>query len=129
MRGCTLVTQMKQVNLSLGATETTETDLGDIKVPPNASRITGVCAACALETGTAAEGCLGRARIDFSGCEELDGIPADVVCIIDVGQVPYVPEFIPVNIAVVAGSLIACYMTLTLAQTGNCHGQVALRFE
>lgn len=127
-----MVTQIVGVNLSLGATETTETDIGDIEIPYGASRITGIHVSAALETGTATEGTLCHGSLDFKGAEELSGIIGDVACIIDAGQCAYKPIFHSVNINLshlVPKSKIACGVTLTKAQTGDCHGMIALRFE
>ena len=122
-------TQFDFAGLALGGTETIETPLGDITCPEGASRITGISAACALETGTATEGFLGRAKISFSGSGEIEGIPVHLSSIIDVGQMPGYPEFIPVNISCKELTRIHTYMTLSQAQTGACYGQICLRFE
>lgn len=121
-------TQFGRIGLALDATETTETDIGDIVVPQGASRITGICAACALETGTAGDGTLGHARLSFSGSGELTGIPTAIVCMEELGG-GYTAKFVDVDIAVKEFATIACYMTLTIAQGGACYGQVCLRFE
>jgi len=123
-----MATQFAYKNLALGSTETTETDLGEATVPSGASRITGICAACALETGTATEGPLGHARISYSGSGDLDGIPVAIVCMEELGGA-YEPEFTPVNLPVVSLSKIKCYMTLTSAQSGTAHGLILFRFE
>lgn len=123
-------TQFGRVGKALGATETTETSLGDIDVPVDASRITGISAACALETGTATEGPIGHARLDFAKAQQLEGIPIDITGIVDVvGSGYYQPEMIPVNIPVTPKAKIHCFMTLTKDQTGGCYGQICLRFE
>jgi len=93
-------TQILKAGLALGATETTYTDLGDITVPKGVSRITGICAIAVIEEGTAAEGAIGVAKLEWTGAPELDGIPCATTCVIDVGQIPLVPEFTPVNIPV-----------------------------
>ena len=121
-------TQFAYKNSALGATETTETDLGEATVPSGASRITGICAAVALQTGTATQGPLGHARISYSGSGDLDGIPVAVVVMEELGGA-YEPEFTPVNLPVVPLTKIKCYMTLTVAQTGTCHGLLCFRFE
>jgi len=125
-----LGTQFAHIASALGATETTETDLGTIDVPFGASVITGICASCAVETGTTAEGMLAWARMSFPGSGILDGIPVALSSMEDLG-VPgaAVPEFMPVNIPVQEKIPIKCFMTMTLAQTGTMHGKVALRFE
>jgi len=124
-----MATQIKQVNTSLGATETTYTDLGDITVPVGASRITGVCAIAAITKGTATEGALGVCKLEFTGGPELDGIPTAMAMVIDIGHADLVPAFLPCNIPVPPNRDIACYIKLTLAQTEDCDGIVSLRFE
>lgn len=125
-----MATQFGYTDLALGATETTYTDIGDITVPEGASRITGICAEIAQETGYAAAGMLGVAKLEFQGAEELDGIPVNTVGTVDTGQVFYVPEFIPVNIPVIKNRPIACAIKETIAQTGTTqHGKICLRFE
>jgi len=123
-----MATQFGYTNLALGATETTETDIGDITVPKGASRITGICGAVALETGTAADGGVAWGHLEFTGAEDLDGIPAAVVCMEELGG-SYTPRFIPCNIPVKEDATIACGMTMSVAQGGTCHGLMCLRFE
>ena len=123
-------TQLKYVSADLGATETTETDLGDITVPIGASRITGICACCALETGSSGDGCLGIATLKYTGAPELDGIPVNLSSMEDLGQPgAATPRFQPVNIPVPPLRQIGCYMKLTIAQGGTARGQIHLRFE
>jgi len=123
-------TQLKFISADLGATETTETDLGDITVPIGASRITGICACCALETGSSGDGCLGIATLKYTGAGELAGIPVNLSSMEDLGQPGGTsPRFLPVNIPVPVNRAIGCYMVLTVAQGGTARGQVHLRFE
>ena len=121
-------TQFGYINKELGATETTETDLGEITVPEKANRVTGICAAVVLETGTAAEGTLAHARLSYSGSGEIDGVPCAIVVSEELGG-SYTPEFMPINLPVTALSKIKCYATLTLDQTGTAHALISLRFE
>lgn len=123
-----MATQFAYKSTALGGTETTETDLGEMTVPDKASRITGICAACALETGTATQGPLGHARISYSGSGDLDGIPVAIVVMEELGGA-YEPEFTPVNLPVTPLTKIKCFMTLTIAQTGACRGLILFRFE
>lgn len=123
-----LGTQFGYIETALGATETTETDLGDITVPVGASRITGICAACAIATGTAGDGCVGRSRISFAGSGEIDGVPTAIAVMEELGGA-YVAKFTPVNIPCTALQKIHCYMTLSIAQAGACTGLICLRFE
>ena len=124
-------TQFDETNLQLGATETDYTDLGDITAPLNCGMITGICAEVAEETGNAAEGFLGTARLKITGAGEMDGIPVAIVEAVATGQVFYVPKFVPCNIPVKGGlTEIECSIKLSLAQTGTTeHGKVCLRFE
>lgn len=123
-------TQYESVDLQLGATETSDTDLGDITVPDNASRITGICMEVAAELGYATLGCLGIAKLEYQGAAQLEGIPVNYCQSTATGQVFYIPEFIPVNIPVSAKTVIAVAMKLTVAQTGQTyHGKCCLRFE
>lgn len=123
-------TQFQRTGGNLNTTETTEGLLGTIQVPPGASKITGISAACALPTGTATEGPVGRARLGFAKCEELSGIPVDITGIVDVvGAGYYQPEMIKCDIGVEALVKISCYMTLSKAQTVTPYGQICLRFE
>ena len=122
--------QYKYVDKQLGATETTYEDLGDIEVPLGASRITGICAEVAAELGYTTLGQLAIAKLEYTGSGELEGIPVNYVQPTATGQVFYIPEFIPVNIPVTVSRIIACYMKLTVAQTGQTfHGKVCFRFE
>lgn len=124
-----MATQLKFISADLGATETTETDLGDIEVPIGASRITGICACCALETGTSGDGCLGIAELKYTGAPELAGIPVNISNMEDITYGGATPRFQPVNIPVPPLRQIGCFMKLTIAQGGTCRGQIHLRFE
>lgn len=125
-----MATQYEYVDLQLGATETTYTDLGDITVPDHATKITGICMEVAAELGYTTLGQLGIAKLEYQGAAALEGIPVHYCQSTATGQVFYVPEFIPVNIPIEAKTVIAAYMKLTLAQTGQTfHGKCCLRFE
>jgi len=119
------------IDSQLGATETTNTDLGDIKAPIGASRITGICAELACELGYTTIGFLAIAKLSWTGCGEMDGIPVHYVQSTASGQIFYQPEFIPVNIPIVGGHTdIKCEMRTHVALTGATqHGKVCLRFE
>lgn len=121
-------TQFAHKGSALGATETTETDLGDITVPNGVSRITGISACCAIETGTAGDGALGHSRLSWAGAPELDGIPVGIAVMEELGG-SFVPQYLPVNIPIKALTTVHCYMTLTVAQGGACYGLISLRFE
>ena len=124
-----MATQLKFVSADLGATETDETDLGDITVPIGASRITGVCACCGLETGTSGDGCLGVATLKYTGAPTIDGIPVNLSSMEDVTHGGTAPRFFPINIPVPVNRDIGCFMKLTVAQGGTARGLVCLRFE
>jgi hypothetical protein len=121
-------TQFGSKNADLNATETTEQNLGTIKVPKGASRITGISAAVVLQTGTAAEGTLAHARLSFTGARDIKGIPCAVVISEELGG-SYTPQFTPCMIAVAELTEISCFATATLAQTGTAHALICLRFE
>ena len=123
-----MATQFGHVSTALGSTETTETDLGDITVPSKAGRITGICAAVVLQTGTATEGTLAHVRLSYSGGGEIVGIPTAIVVSEELGG-SYTPKFMPVNLPVVALTKIHVFATATLDQTGTAHALVSLRFE
>lgn len=121
-------TQFAHKSTALGATETTETDLGEVTVPEGASEITGISAAIVLQTGTAAEGTLGHARLSYSKSGDLEGIPCAIVVSEELGG-SYTPKFTPVNLPVTPLTKIKCFATLTLAQTGTAHALICLRFD
>ena len=123
-----MASQFGHISTALGATETTETDLGDITVPSGAGRITGICGAVVLQTGTATEGTLAHVRLSYSGSGEITGVPCAIVVSEELGG-SYTPKFTPVNLPVVPLTKIHCYATATLDQTGTAHALVSLRFE
>lgn len=123
-----MATQFGYKSTALGATETTETALGEITVPDGARTITGICAAVVLQTGTAAEGTLGHARLSYSKSGEIDGVPCAIVVSEELGG-SYTPKFTPVNLPVVPLTKIKTYAVLSLAQTGTAHALLCLRFE
>ena len=124
-------TQFDFTDLQLGATETDYTDIGDIVVPLNCSRITGICAEIGMELGYTTLGMLGIARLRWTGGEEMDGVPVGLCQSTAGGQVFYKPKFVPVNIPVKAGlTEVECSIKTTIAPTGTTmHGKVCLRFE
>ena len=121
-------TQFGNISTALGATETTETDLGDITVPSGASRITGISAALVAQTGTAAEGFLGHCRMTYSKSGTVEGVPMAVIVSEELGG-SYTPQFTPCNLQVTALTKVSVFATATLAQTGTIHSLVCLRFE
>lgn len=123
----------KYVNTALGATETTETSLGNIEVPSVATRITGISFVVSIDELTLKEGTAGWGRLNFSGAQDLEGIPVAITGngTTSVSSFGFSPVFTPCNIDVsqIQNGKIACFATLTLAQTGSCICTVSLRFE
>jgi len=117
------------VTLALGATETTETDLGDITIPVNGGTVIGVWGIVSNATPTAAEGYQGFFRLASA---DVDIAPAKFPLSL-VGGVAdsfdFTPVIIPVNIPVRGKATIECYAVLSLAQTGACVGAVGLIWE
>ena len=126
-----MAAQYDFIDLQLDAAENVDTDLGDITAPIGASRITGICAELACELGYTAIGFLAIAKLSWTGCGEMDGIPVNWCQSTATGQVFYQPKFIPVNIPIVGGhTKIMCEMRTHVALTGQTqHGKVCLRFE
>lgn len=126
-------TMYKYVSTALGATETTETSLGNIQVPSLATRITGISFVVSIDELTLKEGTAGHGRLNFSGAQDVEGIPTAVVGFgtTSVSMGAFVPVFTPCNIDVssIQNGNIACFATLTKAQSGNCICTVSLRFE
>ena len=122
------------MDADLGATETTETNLGTITMPATGvSRIVGVSCSIVIQTGTAAEGSAGEFRLAFKTVSGSFIFPADVFhgpagTLADQGVV-YKPTMLPVDIPVPANETVTCYAALDLAQTGTVHGHVFLIME
>ncbi len=118
----------------LGATETTETDLGDITIPASGiSRIIGVYGQVMIETGTAGEGSLGEFRLSFSTVAGTFKFPAQVFngpagTLADQGA-GFDPKIIPVNISVPSNEVVGCFARLNQVQTGDVHGMVGVIME
>lgn len=127
------VTQGDFVELALGATETTETDLGDIAVPSaGVSRIVGVYG-CLEEITTTAEQGVGYFRLAFKTISGSFRFPASAFhapagTLASPGWM-YEPKIIPVNIPVPPNETISCYMASFVAATGACRGMVGVIFE
>jgi len=127
-------TMYKYKSANLGSTETTETSLGDITVPSLATRITGISIVVSIEETTLKEGTSGWGRLNFSGAQDLEGIPIAIVgsgTTSTDGLAGFQPVFTPCNIDVskIQNGTIACFVTLTKAQTATCNAVVSLRFE
>jgi len=123
-----MATQFAHKQTDLGATETTETDLGEITVPEGARVITGICGAIALQTGTAADGAAAWLRMSYAKSGDIDGVPLAITCMEELGGA-YMPVFTPVNLPVTPLSKIKLFATMTLAQGGTCTALICLRFE
>lgn len=130
-----MVNKAKAINLALGATETTYTDLGDITVPGGVSKIVGIQAIAVIETGTAGEGAIGMVRLTSENVDALN--PFEFLCpafhgpagtLADQGIQANVP-ILPVDIDVKEKDVIMVEMKLTIAQTGACEGAVGFLFE
>ena len=119
---------------ALGATETTETDLGDIEITAKDVRaIVAIAGQATIETTTAGEGTTGKFRITSTVTNGTFEFPVTIVqgaagTLAGIGPAQ-APQWIPVNIPIVAKDTIGCYMTLNKAQTGDCRGQVAIMTE
>ena len=128
------MTQADYVDNDLGATETTETDLGDIRISGKSSgRIVGVWGMVAKEEATLKEGTLAFFRL---ASKDVDIAPAKFPAVVGGGgttstadSVQMVPHIIPVNIAARPNAVIECYMVLTIAQTATCRAAVGLIYE
>jgi len=128
------MTQSDFIEEALGATETTETDLGDIDVPSKGvSRIVGLYGVATIQTATAAEGTDGYYRLAFKSVPGVYRFPATIyqgaAGTLATQGAAHQPQIIPVNIPVPPNETISCYMALALAQTGTCRGRVGLIFE
>ncbi len=128
-----MLTQADQVELALGATETTETNLGTIAIPSaGVSRIVGVYG---IDHGveTTAEECSGYFRLAFKTVAGSFKFPVQVfnagAGTLASPASEHVPKIIPVNIPVPANESIICYMAQYVASTGARRGTVGLIME
>lgn len=127
------LTQGDFVESALGATETTETDLGSVTVPSaGVSRIVGIYGIVEGVT-TTAEQLVAYFRLSFKTVAGTFKFPANSF------QAPagtlaspgfqFEPKIIPVNIPVPANETIRAYMATFVAATGACRGMVGFIFE
>lgn len=129
-----MATQGDFAENALGATETTETDLGDITIPSaGVSKIVGIYGIATIQTTTAAEGTAGYFRLSFKSVSGTFRFPAQIFqgaagTLADIGP-SQDPKIIPVDIPIPANETIACYLALNLAQTGTCRGMVGIIME
>lgn len=128
------MTQADYKDSALGATETTETNLGEITIPTQGvTRIVGIYGIATLQTTTAAEGTAGSFRLGFSTVAGIFKFPTTIFqgaagTLASIGQAQ-APQIIPVDIPVPANETVTVYMTLNLTQTGTCRGMVGLIME
>tara|TARA_Y100000310_G_scaffold303899_1_gene342606 strand:+ start:1509 stop:1898 length:390 start_codon:yes stop_codon:yes gene_type:complete len=127
-------TQADLIDNALGATETTETNLGSITIPTQGiSRVVGVYGIATIQTATAGEGTTGFFRLGFSTVAGTFKFPASIFSgpagTLATTQLPSLAQIIPVNIQVPANETCTLYMTLSLAQTGTCRGMIGLIME
>ena len=133
VKGVVNLTQADYVELALGATETTETNLGNITVPSaGVRRIVGVYGVLQEITTTAEQG-VGYFRLAFKTVAGVFKFPATTFhapagTLASPGWT-YEPKIIPVNIEVPANETITCYMATFVAATGACRGMVGVIFE
>lgn len=128
------MTKADYVSADLGATETDETDLGDITISAKSQgRIVGVWGTVAKEEATLKEGTLGFFRL---ASDDVDISPAKFPAVIGGGgttstadAVQMMPFIIPVDIPAAPKAVIQCYMVLTIAQSATCRGAVGLIYE
>lgn len=127
------MTQAQFVELALGATETTETDLGDINVPAKGvTYIVGVYGICHGVQTTGEENSA-YFRLEFSTVPGVYRFPAQVyeagAGTLAGGNVSFEPKIIPVRIQVPPNETIACYMAQFVAATGARRGTVGVIME
>lgn len=125
-------TQGDFVELALGATETTETELGTLTMPPTARKIIGIYGT--IEgISTTAEQLVGYFRLAFGNLSGRFKFPATSF------QAPagtlaspgfeYQPKIIPCDIDVVGNETIKCYAATFVAATGACRAMVGIIFQ
>ena len=126
-------TQGDYVELALGSTETTETELGTITIPSaGVSRVIGVWGVLNA-VQTTAEYVSGYFRLAFGSIAGTYKFPTSNIVAgagtLAGGTVGTEVRIIPVNIPVPNKESVKCFMNTSLAQTGNCKGAVGLIFE
>lgn len=128
------ITQGDLAEGALGATETTESNLGTITIPSAGVRaIVGIYGIATIQTTTLAEGTSGHFRLSFKSVPGTFRFPATIFqgaagTLADIGG-DHKWQIIPVNIPVPPNETVTAYMTLNLAQTGTCRGMVGLIME
>lgn len=126
-------TQADQVELALGATETTETNLGTINIPSAGVRkIVGVYG---IDHGveTTAEEASAYFRLAFKTVAGSYKFPAQVhnagAGTLASPASELTPKIIPVDIPVPANETVTCYMAQYVASTGARRGTVGIIME
>jgi len=125
------ITQADMVYAALNATETTETSLGTIQVPPTGvSRIVGVYGALLQPLATSGETVTGFFRIASGVTSGKFKFPAQGIAgAAAVGVIQEPLRIIPVNIPVVPNDILTIYMAANKAMTGTGEGVAGLIFE
>lgn len=127
------VTQGDFVELALGSTETTETELGTINVPAaGVSRIVGIYGIIS-GVQTTAENLSGYFRLAFGTVPGVFKFPASCfesgAGTLAGGAVRFEPKIIPVNIPVPSKETIKCYAATFVAASGACRAHVGVIME
>lgn len=128
-----MVTQGDWIENALGATETDETNLGDITIPADKDRrIIGVwCIINGIQTTS--EYISGVFRLAFGTVSGKFKFPAQTLAsgagTLAGGAVAFEPRIIPVNIPVPAKETITAYVETFQAQTGACRAAVGIIYE
>jgi len=125
--------QSDLVMLALGATETTETNLGTITIPSaGVKKIVGVYG-INFGVQTTAESPAGYFRLQFKTVAGTFKFPAQVfedgAGTLAGGTTELTPKIIPVDIPVPQNETVTCYMAQHIASTGTRNGMVGLIME
>lgn len=128
-----MTTQGDFVELALGATETTETELGTITIPSaGVRRIIGVWGVLNA-VQTTGEYLSGYFRLAFGSVAGTFKFPTTNILAgagtLAGGTAGTEVKIIPVNIEVPPKESVKCFMNTSVAQTGACKGAVGLIFE
>ncbi len=129
-----MATQADFVELALGTTETTETNLGTITIPTQGiRRIVGVYGIATLQAQTTAEGVCGFFRLAFKSLAGVYRFPAQILAgpagTLATGGSMWRLSIIPVDIPVPANETVTAYMALNIATASTCRGMVGLIME
>lgn len=126
--------QADLVELALGATETTETNLGTITIPSTGvRRIKALWGVIVAQAATTAEGTAGYFRLAFRTVPGVFKFPAQILLgpagTLASAASMITPRFIPVDIPVPANETVTVYVATFLAQTGTCRAAVGVIME